>query len=191
MPENPNPQGKGLVPILEDLERQRVAGVLPPKKIDQVEMELFTSLFVLRSEFKFNPVPEKPYWLYQKEGHFKLLMIAPHEWQRPYPGRFIGKCVLHQDRTWTLELDHAMTHDKAFMDYIESERARLHQSLEEAESVEEALPVYESSFAFYARILAFTLGKSLDASMQLSGIKGLTYRQAKGLLTRETADHAE
>ena len=53
MPRNPNPQGKGLVPVLQGLQHQWQQPVLLPKQIDQIEMELFTSLFVLQSEFKF------------------------------------------------------------------------------------------------------------------------------------------
>lgn len=182
MPVNPNPQGKGLIPVLQGLDRHRLDELLPPKQIDQIQMELFTSLFVLQSNFSFNPVPEKSYWLYRENGKYKLLMVGPHEWHRPYSGQFIGECVLQQDRTWTLELGEGIEDDEEFMFEIENSRNELQCSLENADSIEDALPVYEKSFSFYGRILAFTLGKSLDISMQLSGIKGLSYRDAKGLL---------
>ena len=183
MPDNPNPQGKGLVPVLEGLARHRITRLLPPKQIDQVEMELFTSLFVLSSDFKFNPVPGQCYHLYQCEGRFRLMMVGPDEWHTPFRGRYIGECELHEDRTWSLALDAAITQDQAFMERIEEERAKLHRSLEEAETVEQALPVYEERLGFYGRVLAFTLGKSLDASMGMAGIRGLSYSEARGLLT--------
>ena len=46
MPENPNPQGKGQVPVLAALaEGQRAAAAAPAKHVEQVSVELFTSLF--------------------------------------------------------------------------------------------------------------------------------------------------
>lgn len=185
MPVNPNPQGKGLVPTLQGLEKHQLSDLLYPKQIDQIQMELFTSMFVLHSEFKFNPVPEISYWLYQFEGKLRLLMVAPREWHTACQGRFIGECVLRKDRTWTLILDSSMENDTEFAAYIENERDRLRQSLEMAESVEDVLPVYVESFSFYGRILAFTLGKSLGISMHLAGIKGLSYVEAKGLLSHD------
>ena len=184
MPDNPNPQGKGLVPLLQGLDRHRLDKLLPPKQIDQVQMELFTSMFVLQSEFRFNPVPNKTYYLYQTEGRFRLLLVGPQEWgSQRYRGRYIGSCILHEDKTWTLALDPAMAHDQAFMDYIASEQEKLQKALEEAETVEDILPVFEESFCHYGRILAYILGKSLSVSMDLSGIKTLSYSEAKGLLT--------
>lgn len=185
MSDNPNPQGKGLVPLLQGLDRHRLDRLLPPKQIDQVQMELFTSMFVLQSDFRFNPVPHKTYYLYQTEGRFRLLLVGPHEWARPYRGRYIGSAILHKDRTWTLALDPAMEYDRKFMDYIAAEQEKLQQALEAAETVEDILPVYVDSFCYYGRILAFILGKSLKISMDLSGIRTLTYKEAKGLLGHE------
>lgn len=182
MPDNPNPQGKGLVPVLQSLEQHRVIELVPPKQIDQVEMELFTSLFVLQSDIRFNPVAGRSYWLYQVEGRYSLLLVAPHEWHRPYRGRFIGECVLQSDRTWTLQLSPAVAADSGFMQQIEQARAGFVESLEKAACVDDMLPRYEAELGFYARVLAYTLGRSLEASMGLSGIRGLSYAQAKGYL---------
>ena len=185
MPDNPNPQGKGLVPLLQGFDRHRLDRLLPPKKIDQVQMELFTSMFVLQSDFRFNPVPEKTYYLYQVEGSFRLLLVGPHEWVNTYRGRYIGSAILHEDRTWTLALDPAMEHDKVFMNYLLDEQEKLQKALETAEKVEDVFPVFEESFCYYGRILAFILGKSLRISTDLSGIRTLTYKEAKGLLGQE------
>lgn len=182
MPENPNPQGKGLVPILQGLERHRLDRLLPPKQIDQVQMELFTSMFVLKSDIRFSPVPDKSYFLYQVEGRYKLLMVGPNEWHTPYRGRYIGECVLHEDRTWSMALDPAMTNDKEFMAQITRDQEKLQQALENAESVEDVLPVFEEALGYNARILAYILGKSLGLSMDMSGIRNLSYNEARGLL---------
>jgi hypothetical protein len=195
MPRNPNPQGKGLVPVLQGLQQQWRSPVLIPKQIDQIEMELFTSLFVLQSEFKFNPVPGKSYFMYDcstnaaagPDAGYKLLLVAPHEWHTPYPGRFVGECVLQQDRTWTLLLDPALAEDGTFMQQVEEVRSKLLGALEKAEKIEDVLPSFEDSLGYYGRITAFILGKSLLASMQLSGINTLDYKAAKGLLAHTKA----
>jgi hypothetical protein len=197
MPRNPNPQGKGLVPVLQGLHNHWQQPVLLPKQIDQIEMELFTSLFVLQSEFKFAPVPGKSYWMYSfgttaagagsdttgAEEGYRLLLVAPHEWHTPYPGRCVGECVLQQDRTWTLTLAPELVQDAAFMRRVEALRGKLLGALEKAEKIEDILPGFEDTLGYYGRITAFILGKSLLTSMQLSGIQGLDYKGAKGLLS--------
>lgn len=170
---------------MQGLHQHRLRSLLPPKQIDQIETELFTSLFVLQSRFRFNPVPETPYYLYQWDGEFHLLMVGPRQWHRPYRGRYIGECRLHEDRTWTLSLDQAMSADTAFLNYLHREREKLRESLITADTVEQALPVLEERYGYYGRILAYILGRSLDISMQGSGIKGLSYAQARGLLTQD------
>jgi len=182
MQKNPNPQGKGLVPVLQGLEQHRVRASLPPKQIDQISLELFTSMFVLQSEFRFNPVPGQEYWMYMRKGGFTLSLVAPAEWQGKLPGRNIGCCILQDDRTWTLELDAQVADDAAFMASIEKRRLAFQQALESAETVEDILPVYDEKLGYYSKVLAFILGKSLRTSMQLSGIAALGYEQAKGLL---------
>ena len=188
MPRNPNPQGKGLVPVLQGLQNQWQQPVLLPKQIDQIEMELFTSLFVLQSEFKFNPVPGKSYYMYDTGTGYRLLLVAPHEWHSPYPGRFVGECVLQQDRTWTLLLDAELANDADFLARVEQLRGKLLTALEKAEKIEDVLPSFEDSLGYYGRITAFILGKSLLTSMQLSGIQGLDYKAAKGLLSHVKSD---
>lgn len=182
MPRNPNPQGKGLVPVLQGLQQHLQQPVLVPKHIDQIEMELFTSLFVLQSALKFNPVPGQSYWMYEAETGYRLLMVGPDEWLRSYPGRCVGECVLQTDRTWTLVLQPALVDDAAFLARIEILRTRMLGALEQAATIEDILPAYEEGLGYHGRIMAFILGKSLLTSMQLSGIKGLDYKAAKGLL---------
>ena len=182
MPRNPNPQGKGLVPVLQGIEQvvQRLS--VPPKAINQIEMELFTSLFVLQSEIRFNPVIGKSYWLYQRAEGYQLSLIAPEEWHKPMPQRCIGCCVLQRDRTWTLELTAEVANDAVFLAAIDRQRAALLKALENARAVEDVLPAYLPSLGYYGRVSAFILGKSLHTSMQLAGIAALSYEEAAGLL---------
>ncbi len=182
---DPNPQGKGLSPVLDGLAQSRPGIVVPPKQIDQISSELFTSLFVLKSEFRFRPVVGKSYWLYRTDGRFKLLMLPPDKWSAGHPGQFIGECVLQEDITWTLTLGEEAAADESFLRLIEEERNRLESSLREADAVEDAMPEYIASMPFYCRLLAYGLGGSLRSSMRAAGINALTYEEARGLLTHD------
>jgi len=165
-----NPQGKGLVPILESLAESRALISVVPKHINQISSELFTSLFVLHSQFQFKPVVGKRYWLYQRGKQFQLSLISPDEWGSTGFGLFVGECVLQQDITWTLTLDNNAAKDKALMSYIENKRHEFEQALVTAESVDNVLPFYLDGLPFYQRVYASALSNSLKQSIQKSVI---------------------
>jgi hypothetical protein len=179
---NPNPQGKGLVPVLQGLQQHWDRMQVPPKHIDQISLELFTSLFILQSDFSFAPVPGMHYWLYERQGAYRLMMVGPTEWKGTLPGRCIGLCELQKDRTWTLALETEVAADSLFMEAIEARRRTLETLLEKAETVEDVLPACENGLGYQSRVMAFILGRSLRASMQLAGINALSYSEARGLL---------
>ncbi len=183
----PNPQGKGLSTILDELNRSQSKQSLPPKNIDQVSSELFTSLFVLNTNFQFRPVAGKSYWLYYTSDKFKLFMMAPDDWACGHPGIFIGECLLQDDITWTINLDEKIANEGWFIKHIEEQRDRVQHSLEDSASLEEAMPYYVSGMSYYSRLLAYGLGTSLKVSMQRAGINALAYEEAKGLLPHETS----
>lgn len=181
----PNPQGKGLVPFLRDVAASRVKKSVPPKKIDQIAGELFTSLFVLESDFAFRPVVEKEYYLYRKDGRFRLSLVSPAQWTGELFGQFVGICVLRHDITWTIEMDEQASLDEGLSRFIEVRKEDFEKDLERAERLADTLPVYCASLPYYQRLFASALAGSLGISMQLSGIQDLTYREAKGLLDHE------
>ena len=183
MPENPNPQGKGLRPVMAFLEESRAPALMAqPKQIKQISLELFTSLFVLESDFKFKPVRGSNYWLYQKNGRFWLSPIRPDEWDERVYGRYIGECELHEDMTWSLEMCEEAAEDQALMASLEQRWEAFEEAMEESETVEDALPRYQGQMPFYQRAYAFALAHSLRASMQGSGIQALSYREAQAQL---------
>jgi hypothetical protein len=187
MNRQPNPQGKGLTPVLESLVASRTQLSVPPKAVAQVSSELFTSLFVLHSEFHFKPVPGQRYCLYRKNEGFRLSLIAPTEWGDGRFGQYIGECVLQPDLTWTLRFDAHAAQDRQLLALIESKRRAFEQRLVAAETLDSALPVFDPSLPFYQRVFASALAHSLGVSMQKSGIQGLSYRQAQGLLPGRSA----
>ncbi len=178
---NPNPQGKGLVPVMDSLAASRPRAAVPPKHIQQISSELFTSLFVLNSQFQFKPVVGKTYWLYRKETTFRLSLISPQEWRGGF-GQYVGQCQLQRDITWTLALDDQAAQDDELMQLIAAKRAEFEDRLQTARSLEQMLPVFEVSLPFYQRVFASALAHSLGESMRLSGIKHLSYGQAKKLI---------
>ncbi len=150
---------------------------VPPKNIDRISNELFTSLFVLSSEFSFKPVTGKSYWLYRKNNIFRLSLISPDEWKGREFGQFIGECILQKDITWSLHLDEKAAEDQGLHRLIEKKRLHLLEKIETAEKVETIFPVFEESFSFYRRVLASALSRSLGISMKKSGIYGLSYKE--------------
>ena len=182
MSENPNPQGKGLAPVLDSLTASRTQLSVPPKRVDQISSELFTSLFVLHSEFHFKPVPGKRYSLYRKQDGFRLSLIAPAEWGDSRFGQYIGECVLQPDLTWTLRFDACAAQDPRLLALIEAQRRAFEQRLAAAATLDTALPAFDASLPFYRRVFAAALAHSLGLSMRKSGILGLSYQQAQGLL---------
>ncbi|RJS94173.1 DUF2452 domain-containing protein [Salinisphaera sp. Q1T1-3] len=186
MADNPNPDGKGQTPVLSVLNDARATPVpVPAKQIDQVTTELFTSLFVLESEFNFKPVPGKPYYIYRDGERFWMGITSPAMMSEAVGGRFIGTAVLQADLTWTLTLADAVADDPAFMQWLSDKRAAFEKRLGEAETVDDVLPVYESRFSFYRRASAFGVAHSLSRSMSASGISGLSYDEARGLLCND------
>ena len=192
MPENPNPQGKGLRPVMAFLEESRAPALMAqPKQIKQISLELFTSLFVLESDFKFKPVRGSTYWLYQKNGRFWLSPISPDEWDERVYGRYIGECELHEDMTWSLEMCEEAAGDQELMASLEQRWEAFEEAMEASETVEDALPRYQGQMPFYQRAYAFALAHSLRASMQGSGIQALSYRQAQAQLPDDSGADAQ
>ncbi|BBL60290.1 DUF2452 domain-containing protein [Methylomonas koyamae] len=177
-----NPQGKGAVSILDSLQHAKQQLVAPAKNIQQIGSDLFTSLFVLNSQIRFKPTAGQSYWLYCKDGQYRLSLIAPEQWSPARSGRYIGACQLQSDLTWTLALSADCAADRAFLQEIADRRRQLEQKLQQAETIDDALPVYLETLPYYSRILASALAYSLKQSMQKSGISGLSYRQAERLL---------
>ena len=182
----PNPQGKGLSTVLDALVDSQVKTSLPPKNIEQVSSELFTSLFVLNTNFEFRPVAGNSYWLYHTNDKFKLFSTSPNDWACGQPGIFIGECVLQNDVTWTIQINQDVSQQEWFISYLHQQKIHLEESLENSISLEEAMPFYVKKMSYYSRLLAYGLGTSLNTSMQKSGINALHYDQAKMLLSYDS-----
>jgi len=178
-----NPQGKGTVALLDSLQQAKKQLKVSAKNIHQISSDLFTSLFILNSQICFKPTARQTYWLYHKNNQYRLSLIAPEQWMPAQYGRFIGACELQIDLTWTLDLSDDCANDQAFIQEIAQQRLQLEEKLQLAEKIDDVLPVYLETLPFYSRVLASGLAYSLKQSMQLGGISGLSFQQAKKALT--------
>lgn len=181
MNKNPNPQGKGLTPVLDSLQESRAMVPVLAKDIGQISHELFTSLFVLHSQFQFKPVIGKCYYLYHKQSIFKLSLVSPKEWGNDAFGQFVGECMLQKDITWTLNIDASAARDPVLMSLIAHRRAEFEQVLKSNKTIDEILPFYLDTLPFYQRVFASGMAASLRTSLVKSGIQGLSFRQAERL----------
>lgn len=66
---------------------------------DRVEM----SEKIYQAEMNFKPLMGHTYHLYEnKDGKFILSMVAPHEWGRKKPYKFLYTAKLMSDHTWEM-----------------------------------------------------------------------------------------
>lgn len=164
---NPNPQGKGLVPFLQDWHSMQ------PELMGQTAASGFLrdyaiSSLVLAAEFRFKPVPENPYYLYSTPTGWKLSLISPQEWGQRRVGSFLARCYLGRDMTWQLNVEDIDSESPA------ARRARgfvlgFLQSLREQESIAENLPTYVAQLPYYRRLLATGLASRLALCLPALG----------------------
>jgi hypothetical protein len=175
---NPNPQGKGQVVLLKDLESYHASNIRP-KNLEEISQELFTALFILHSDCNFNAIPEQTYHLYRLKGRYQMMLLGPDEWFSGYPGDYWGACTLQQDLSWSLELSETAKHDDEFQKSLLQAQQDFQTKLEASKSLHDALPFHIQKMPYHQRVLAFALSKSLDASMELAGYAHLSYREAR------------
>jgi hypothetical protein len=170
MPKSPNPQGKGLIPVLNELDKFRFTQA-EPKSFEKISSEIFTALFVLESHFKFCPRPKQTYHLYKKGKEYFLSLISDQDWgtSRPYSD-YVGECELHEDMAWTINLSENINQE--IVKEIELKFKQYQESLLKTEIMDDILPKYVEKASFYQRALIWSLGKSLKGSMKASGYLG-------------------
>jgi hypothetical protein len=156
----PNPQGKGLVPVLDDWQRARPAG-LSRKEPDELLLDWFVSTLVLSAQFSFRPVVGQFYYLYFRKGGWRLSLIAPEEWSHEGFGECIGRCVLQPDMTWQVQPDRDLVQRPALSRLLGDLATQFTESLAGDERLGERLPGYRRELPYHQRMLATALGVSL------------------------------
>jgi hypothetical protein len=161
---SPNPQGKGLVPLLDAWQRAQPTE-LRRSTPRQVLSSYITGLLVLSAKFHFLPVPGSPYHLYWRENEWQLSMISPAEWGGRLSMEHLGHCTLNADRTWTLLPDPGATFSPALVAALELFQQSFIDMLDTDQPLTEKLPYYVRTLPYYPRLLASALAKSLEYSI--------------------------
>ncbi|MCB1703914.1 MAG: DUF2452 domain-containing protein [Halioglobus sp.] len=163
---NPNPQGKGAVPVLRDWSTMQPAAV-GSKDAATFLRDYCISSLVLAARFRFKPVPGKDYFLYVGEGDWMLSLIGPHEWGTRRPGAFLGRCRLRMDMTWAIETSTNGETESLALERAQAFVAGFVDSLQGQAAVEDSLPYYISHLPYYQRLLATALASSLQQTLAL------------------------
>jgi hypothetical protein len=163
---NPNPQGKGMVPVLRDWASMQPA-LAGPKAPAVFLRDYCLSSLVLSANFRFKPVVGNIYFLYAGEDEWSLSLIAPQEWGERKVGEFVARCSLRPDMTWEMDAD-LEEHSPALV------RARqfiltFFASLATHRSISAHLPFYSVHLPYYRRLLATALSSSLQRSLPSTG----------------------
>lgn len=161
---NPNPQGKGLVPVLDDLHQLqlRPGGDKSPAAFLR---DYFVSSLILSARFRFRPVAGRHYFLYAAQPQWLLSLVAPAQWRGAAPGPFVGRCRLRDDMTWELEtrdLDELPEVSGDVLAFIDAFVERLTAG----GSVADSLPFYLSTLPYQQRLLATGLAASLQRTLR-------------------------
>lgn len=186
MPENPNPQGKGLVTLLEQWESVRPA-IAKPKDQRTLLNDYVVSLLVLSAQFKFKPVVGNNYHLYRSADAWRLSLIAPWEWTQTRADTYVGRCSLRTDMTWKLTPAEDLDCKPELVENLAVFVRSFSDSLESYDSLEESLPFFVPQLPFYQRLLATGLASSISNTAQISGLSG---RDARFWLSAPTEGEA-
>ncbi|MEH6557175.1 MAG: DUF2452 domain-containing protein [Oceanicoccus sp.] len=159
----PNPQGKGLVPVLRDWEVMKPQ-VRERKSSAEFLRDYCISSLVLAAKFRFKPVMGKTYFLYAFESGWMMSLISPEEWGPTKSEQFLTRCRVRKDMTWEMDaielnensvvLASARNFVKAFID-----------TLSEQGAIGDHLPFYVESLPYYQRMMATALASSLKTTM--------------------------
>ncbi len=171
-----NPQGKGLVPVLDAWRASQPASV-QAKSPRRILADYFTTMLVLSAEFAFKPRPGITYFLYRSSDGWTLSLVSPEEWGRRSPGTYLGCCELSTDMTWHLQVRDDLDAHPILVEALQDFHDGFIQLLDRAAPLEESLPYYAEQLPYYRRLLAAGLASSLSQSLALAGLTGTSGRQ--------------
>ncbi len=171
-----NPQGKGLVPVLDDW-----AALQPCAPQDKSRQHIFsdyvTSSLVLSAEFNFRPVVGTRYHLYYRQSantiRWRLSLIEPERMLDDRLGEYFACVSLNRDMTWSLHSVSDRYDDQVVNRFLQDFAAHCAQF----DTLADSLPVFAEQLPFYRRMAASALAKSLRLSMTRAGLEGLQTRQ--------------
>jgi len=178
-----NPEGKGANGFMLDWYLSEPRGVVA-KPRRQVLAEFFTSMLVLSANFKYKPAVGVANYLYRVNSEWSLSLIAPAEWSDERRAGFVGRCVLQQDMTWTIEPSERLMDDSPVADAVGRFYDAFAESLDTDLTLEEILPFHAGKLSYYPRLYANALSRSIRGSVTLGDQAEVRCRQWRTLLPR-------
>jgi hypothetical protein len=164
-----NPQGKGLVPVLEDWRGLQPAAVRSRTPREVLRDYMVTSL-VISAEMRFKPRPGVDYYLYLAGHEWRLSLVSPEEWCGRQPGPCLGCCVLQPDMTWRLTPADDIGEHPELTEALEAFQRGFVAWLDRDGTLEDHLPFHVRQLPYYRRLLAAGMSSSLQHSLARSGL---------------------
>ncbi len=175
MPENPNPQGKAALPLLNDLQRWRNApgssSTGSQRTPRGVLADYLSALLVLSADFKFRPVLGRHYHLYFRNQQWQLSLVAPWEWRPSRNDSYIAACQLRPDASWNISPAGGLEHRHDLLDALSDFEQQFRNRVTAAETLSADLPHYEAQLPYYQRVLASGLASTLQRSLVQLGLE--------------------
>ncbi len=161
-----NPQGKGIAGVVNDLHAYTPLHV-SAKSFNQWLADYFSSLLVLSAQYKFKPVVGNCYYLYLKDGHWKLSLIEPQAWHSQNSGIYFASCEMHLDMSWSVEPCNDWEDHELLSKTVKKLQYEFLQSMKNENPIVGRLPFYFEQLPYYQRLGANALARSLKLSLQL------------------------
>lgn len=162
-----NPQGKGVVGIIEDL-RACTPTQVQAKTSHQWLADYFTSTLVLGAKYGFKPVVGRDYYLYFKDQEWKLSLIEPQAWSSHNPGIFFAASVLNKDMSWSLTLSSDWQKHPTVVKALNDLEHAFIQCISDETPLLEKLPFFIQQLSYYQRLGANALARSLKQSLEMN-----------------------
>jgi len=161
-----NPQGKGVVGVIEDL-RACTPSQVQAKASHQWLADYFTSILVLGAKYGFKPVVGSDYYLYFKDQEWKLSLIEPQAWRSHNPGIYFAECVLNKDMSWSLALSSDWQKHPTVVKAVNDLEQAFIQCISDETPLLEKLPFFMQQLSYYQRLGANALARSLKKSLEM------------------------
>jgi hypothetical protein len=173
----PNPQGKGLVPILNALAiKKEVIQQTESHTVASAIYDYFIARLILCAKFKFKPVLNTSYYLYVRDDALKLSLIAPNQWFHNEFGLYICKCTLEFPLRWRIENRNDDNDIEPILSKILlSLQDTLLSDLFANQSLGESLPYCDERLPFHHRVLANALASQIEN--QLPKLLSVSFKQ--------------
>ena len=181
-----NPQGKGNLPVLEQLQ-SLVPSTIPDRTSRQWLTDFLTGALIVSAKFSFKPVVNRSYYLYWQRPQWQLSMISPQEWGTKLSATPVATCHLQPDYSWQLSPIDSVFEDAELLSALENFQTDFLKFIDNDAPLMENLPFYSEDLAWYPRLMALGLAKNLQQSLALNHLKN---QSGHHLLTQTSTEHS-